>query len=264
MEFQTHTRIPSIDIKETVGDFIFGMLLEADDQDDPVLGAIQGSRWWFSGRHRFCPEGKELDALIDFANLRTDDTGQAMSFLKAYGLFQYQDCVLSADLPEIKEYWKRIEQSKRVPFATDLSTFWFHQKRFANLVNLSRPDIRNYEPAMMGLAHQINPELKKPKASSSHRFAGDLIVAATSYGLGQAKLGIIGDKKTFLPVITTVDVCSTLYVELLKQFVRGARLKECANEGCRRVFFQTRPDRKFCSACQNFCKIKRYRERMTR
>ena len=255
--------VPMVRVEGGSHGWIYGSLVPASGKSDWVMAAVRATRPYVKASDAGLRQERIEDALLDFVQLKTEDTQQAISFLRQYGLFNQGDCVSMKGHPsDIRKYWNEATQSKQTPFATELRSFWWWQKRVLALFTLSRAPQRHHAAALRKACHEINPHIKLPPSENPIAFSKQFLSYFVSQGLAAVTLGVAPDQGKFVAVAIPADLRSALYMMLLTHLTRGTRLKNCKNTKCRRVYLVTRPDKRFCSArCQNLVKVNRFRKR---
>jgi hypothetical protein len=230
-------------------------------KESTIAPAVLATRPWL----RTCevvPSETALNAVCDVANLKLQETQQAIAFLRVYGLFSAHECLpLNIHSERIKNYWRECKRSGKTPFATELSTFWFHQQRIRTALAIGRSIPKDLD-SLRQACRVLGIQLRIRRADDVCALTRDVLSHLIGFGLAQTSLGVIPYRKKMVAAAITSDVRSLLYTGLLIYVTRGVPLKECANSSCRKIFLVTRSDRRFCDLrCQNLIKVKRFRER---
>ncbi len=251
-------------IQESSG-WAYGSFVGVPKQAKGVPEPSLATRRWvseFPQAYRSLSKDLARQALLGFVNLGEGDTQQAIDYLREYGLFQDGDCLsIKAHPPEIRAYWKKASASGHVPFATDLSEFWRSHKRIKAFLTLAGVVGKPNDAAVKQACREINPSFEKLKNRFDWPQIGRLFLAAgVSRGLASVPLGVSEKNGKMVAVLTSTDLWSALYVELLSYITRGVRMRQCGNKDCPKVFEVTRPHKRHCSErCQNLMKVRAWR-----
>jgi hypothetical protein len=219
------------------------------------------------------------DALFQFLALNEGDESEALSFTRAYGVFDsscrtpdpkpstkprnpLEGAVVPP--PSVRARMREYHHARKTPFALPVEHMWEAYRRIGLLLAISQAVREGDHRAVAEIAPHL---VFHPRASTPKEWldlGGLIFRVQVSAEINAETAGVrvvpAESQRKFFAAITGTTLRPALFVQLLAAVAGQTAAERCENQSCRKWFVVTRGSKRFCSVrCQSLVKVQRFR-----